>query len=133
MLIALTVFSALAVFTWRGSDPHLSAYFDRRDPAACPAYRDRHDDELLGCIRRAREAQRDWMTAKAAIGNIGVLAETYLLPPMLPFFAWSLVSVMRRVVRSLHRRSLQRQAGEIARVDASGPAEFRPIIDRARV
>ena len=87
MIVALTVFSALAALAWRGSDPHLSAYFDRRDPAACPGNRDRYDDELLGCIRRAREAQRDWMLAQAAIGNIGVLGEAYILPPMLPFFA----------------------------------------------
>ena len=106
MLVALTVFSALAVFTWRGSDPHLSAYFDRRDPAACPGYRDRHGDELLDCIRRASESQQDWMTARAAIGDIGVLGEVYVLPPMLPFFAWLLVSVMRRVARPLQRRPL---------------------------
>jgi hypothetical protein len=109
MLVALTVFSTLSVFTWRGSDPHLFAYFDRRDPAACPGYRERYGDELLDCIRRANESQQNWMMARAAIGNIGVLGEVYVLPPMLPFFAWLLVGVTRRVARPLHRGPPQLQ------------------------
>jgi hypothetical protein len=55
MIVALTVFSTLAVFTWRGSDPHIGPYV--------------------------------------------ALGEAYLLPPMVPFLAWSLFRGTRRLAR----------------------------------
>jgi hypothetical protein len=105
VLASLLVFSTLAAVSWHGSDAHLSAFFERRDPTSCPGYRERYDDSLLACIHGANESRRKWMATRFELGNIGGFAELLLLPPTLPLFVWLLLRLAGRIPRQRTRLS----------------------------